>query len=512
MAKTPPILGLLAALTLSSLTYAQSAPGERYLASVPGMAEYRIRKYETDSLGMTHTWADQYYAGLPVYGGEAIVHVNRDGSLDSIDEEAFVGMKAPTSARTSAQEAVGIAETFTRFTYGTVSRDPSIVKLYAVRYSERDRLAYQVQVGTVVYNDDEVLPVVWVDAVTGEVFWTINNSQHEVAQGPTLYAGVQFFPVTLFNGKYFMEDRNRKMQLFTGNNTNNNEYRVYDLDLVFDSSVFVGPNDAWLNMLYTYEYFSQKHGWVGMDNDKGPRTEDMTNFQKGFTCVCDFGTSNRPKNSANAHWNGLKKKAYFGGMDGTIGFGELVSCDVVGHELTHAVNQYTANMVYSDQSGAVNESMSDVFGSMIERFRDGAINDGTFLIAEDLFVGYSTGEAFRDMIDPAHFNQPDHMSEYDFAFFNDSGNVHKNSGIPNRAFTLVALGGTHTNSPTNPMAGIGADKAEKIWFRALRYHMGTFTSFSRARRTTEKAARELYGSNSTEVHVVSTAWEKCGVD
>ena len=154
---------------VASTALAQSAPGEQYLARVPGMSEYRIRRTETDSLGMTHTWADQLYHGVTVFGGEAIVHLKRDGSLSSTDEEAVLDLNVTGSVRYSAAQAITIAENQALVLYGGRGEEKTTAELFVFRNGGRDRYAYFVQVGTLDTKDGDMLPAYLIDAETGTV-------------------------------------------------------------------------------------------------------------------------------------------------------------------------------------------------------------------------------------------------------------------------------------------------------------------------------------------------------
>ncbi|MFY9270704.1 MAG: M4 family metallopeptidase [Candidatus Manganitrophaceae bacterium] len=163
----------------------------------------------------------------------------------------------------------------------------------------------------------------------------------------------------------------------------------------------------------------------------------------------------------NAFWDG--DEMTFGDGDGTIFVNFAESLDVVAHELTHGVTQFTANLVYQDQPGALNEHFSDVFGSVITQYANGqTAHDADWLIGDEIMGPSLFGEALRSMKAPgtAYDNaligkdpQPDHMSKY-YPGPGDNGGVHINSGIPNKAFYLVSM-------------EIGTDKAAGIWYHAL---------------------------------------------
>ncbi|UFS72588.1 M4 family metallopeptidase [Geomonas sp. RF6] len=210
----------------------------------------------------------------------------------------------------------------------------------------------------------------------------------------------------------------------------------------------------------------------------------------------------------NAFWDG--SQMIYGDGDNQI-FGRFTKCiDVIGHELTHGVTQYEANLTYSGQSGALNESFSDVFGSLVKQRSLGQTAEtADWLIGEGLFTPSIKGVALRSMKEPGTAYddpvlgkdpQPGHMNDY-VNTFSDNGGVHINSGIPNRAFFLTATA----------LGGNAWDKAGKIWYVALRDRMRSNYNFKRAARATVSVAKELFGDTSTEMKAVQDAWRAVGV-
>ncbi|HET6989242.1 MAG TPA: M4 family metallopeptidase [Kribbella sp.] len=212
---------------------------------------------------------------------------------------------------------------------------------------------------------------------------------------------------------------------------------------------------------------------------------------------------------ANAFWDGAQM--VFGDGDGEI-FGNFTSSiDVTGHELTHGVTQYTANLAYEGQPGALNESISDVFGSLAKQHHLGQSTDeADWLIGAGLFRPGVQGVALRSMKAPGTAYddprlgkdpQPDHMSGY-IETEDDNGGVHLNSGIPNRAFYLTAA----------EIGGNAYDDAGKIWYTTLTSgtlsETATFAEFAEA---TQASARELFGEDSSQLAAVTQAWQTVGV-
>lgn len=212
---------------------------------------------------------------------------------------------------------------------------------------------------------------------------------------------------------------------------------------------------------------------------------------------------------ANAFWDGAQM--VFGDGDGEI-FGDFTrSIDVTGHELTHGVTQYTANLAYEGQSGALNESISDVFGSLAKQHHLGqSAADADWLIGAGIFRPGVSGAALRSLKAPGtayddprlgRDPQPAHMSGY-VETTADHGGVHINSGIPNHAFYLVA----------KELGGNAYGDAGRIWYSTLTSgelsETATFIDFAQA---TIAAATTLFGADSPQVSAVTTAWTEVGV-
>jgi hypothetical protein len=212
---------------------------------------------------------------------------------------------------------------------------------------------------------------------------------------------------------------------------------------------------------------------------------------------------------ANAFWDGAQM--VFGDGDGEI-FGDFtISIDVTGHELTHGVTQYTAGLAYEGQSGALNESISDVFGSLAKQHHLGqSAADADWLIGAGIFRPGVGGVALRSLKAPGtayddprlgRDPQPAHMSAY-VETSDDSGGVHINSGIPNHAFYLLA---------TN-LGGNAYETAGQIWYTTLTSGAlpatATFAQFAQATLT---AAQSIHGPTSPEATAVTTAWQSVGI-
>jgi Zn-dependent metalloprotease len=211
----------------------------------------------------------------------------------------------------------------------------------------------------------------------------------------------------------------------------------------------------------------------------------------------------------NAFWNG--ERMVFGDGDGEIFSRFTASLSVIGHELTHGITQYSAGLVYRDQSGALNESVSDVFGALVEQyFLDQSVDEATWLIGAGIFTAEVKGSALRSLKAPGTAYddetlgkdpQPGHLDDY-IDTDDDEGGVHLNSGIPNRAFYLVA----------EALGGNAWEHAGQIWYDAITGPILTARAdFSAFASATLAAASTRYGATSAEVTAVREGWRGVGV-
>jgi Zn-dependent metalloprotease len=215
------------------------------------------------------------------------------------------------------------------------------------------------------------------------------------------------------------------------------------------------------------------------------------------------------KSYNNAFWNGTQM--VYGDGDGEI-FQRFTKCiDVVGHELTHGVTQYEAALEYEGQAGALNESFSDVFGSLVKQYSLNQTADkADWLIGAGLFGRKVKGIALHSMKEPGTaYNdpilgkdpQPGHWKKYNRTS-SDNGDVHINSGIPNRAFYLTAI----------ELGGYSWEKAGKIWYITLRDRLRESSDFHRAALLTFEVAGTLYRKGSEEQNAVQKGWHQVGIE
>lgn len=242
----------------------------------------------------------------------------------------------------------------------------------------------------------------------------------------------------------------------------------------------------------TYDLYFQVYDRNSIDG-RGMRLDSSVHYGSGYD---------------NAFWNGTQM--VYGDGDGRLFERFTKAVDVIGHELTHGVTGHEANLDYSDQPGALNESISDVFGSLVkQRVLGQTAEEADWLIGEGLFTSRVQGVALRSMKapgtaydDPVLGKDPQPADMNDFVVTSeDDGGVHINSGIPNRAFYLAAIA----------IGGNAWEKAGQIWYVAVRDLLRRDSDFAAAASLTARAAAGLYGSGSPEERAVVDAWKVVGV-
>lgn len=248
----------------------------------------------------------------------------------------------------------------------------------------------------------------------------------------------------------------------------------------------------------TYDLYNEIFNRNSID-DNGMQIVSTVHYMQGYD---------------NAFWDG--EQMVYGDGDEDLPEEERLfnrftkSIDIIAHELTHGVMQYEANLVYFGQSGALNESFSDIFGIMVkQRVNNQTAEDSNWLIGEEIFTPNVSGVAIRSMKDPgtAYADpllgtdpQPAHMENY-VNTFKDNGGVHINSGIPNKAFYATAV----------EIGGYAWEKTGKIWYAAMCDKLSSDADFQEAANATYAIAKKLYGKNSNEHRAVAKGWETVGI-
>jgi Zn-dependent metalloprotease len=543
------VAALCAAVVLPMIVHGQRLNKSDKLARAEAVSKIRLQKRlarkgiaandvktlrvfeDSDRADRVHTHVQQTHNGVPVFGGEAIVHLDTlneveaqpttDTLVEGVDVNTVPNLtlnEAIKAAKLKYKEKKGCDDCFT---------DPPKAALWILRHEGVDYLVYRVQLSRLDGTENTSEPVYFINAHSGDLVWSYDNLQTQAATGTgsSLYSGTQAISTYQSGGSYYMEDTSRALGTFDNRNTAKinmtlgwissfgSTYRFSDADNVWNTSTQRAGVDAHYGATKVYDYFLNVHGRNGIDGMGGPRTYASVNGTGLISSTVHFG-----KAYNNAFWTDSKNQMFYGDGDGT-NYSPLVTLDICGHEMQHGITSRTAGLVYSGEAGALNESWSDVFGAMVELYaRGGQETTTTWWIGEDATTPNTAGDALRYMDTPHRAgnygytanDDPDHYTER-YTGTSDNGGVHINSGIPNHVFYLLAKGGTHAHVPGPFVTGVGADKAARIWYKALTTYMTSSTNFAGARTATLNAAIDLYGVGSLEAVAVADAWAACGV-
>jgi len=257
-------------------------------------------------------------------------------------------------------------------------------------------------------------------------------------------------------------------------------------------SADVAVNEAYDYSGDTYDFYLKVFNRNSVD-DHGLTLTSSVHYDRGYD---------------NAFWNG--QRMIYGDGDGQYFQRFTICLDVIGHELTHGVTQNEAQLVYNGQPGALNESISDVFGSLVKQWANNqTVDQADWLIGAGLFTNAVQGKALRSMSDPGTAYddpnigkdpQPGQMSDY-VNTTEDNGGVHINSGIPNRAFYLAA----------KAIGGYAWQKTGLVWYRTLTGALSPTADFQAMANATTTVAGSLFGQDGAEQQAVRDAWNTVGV-
>ncbi len=473
--------------------------------------ELAEREAHQDLVGQHHVRFQQQSGGVPVWGGDLVVHLDQAGR-----PYGFNGRYTPTLQEAGLSPALGAAaaiavarehlrqrvvlEEFDAMTAGLLAYEGPAAELFLREVDGAHRLVWQVRIRPNMRDNWHY----FVDAENGHLIEAYNNTQTEgpsTGQGVDLGGRVRTLNVYESGGSFFMIDgskpsfaalqpdllnrpRGALMTLDLQGSSLNRRSRLSHV--TSDDNIWTDPVavSAHHHIGRVFDYFFNTHGRLGLDGQGGT-----------VTAVIHVGEAGRPMD--NAFWNG----AFVAFGDGANAFSPLAGAlDVAAHEMAHGVIERTVNLAYRFESGALNESFADAFAAMVDR--------DDWLLGEDIARSrFFPSGAMRDMADPSnggsrgdHFWQPGHMDEFvALDITQDNGGVHINSGIPNRACFLLA-------------EEIGRDKTELIYYRVLdgRY-LNTQATFVDMRLAAGRAAADLYGEGGAEVQAVAAAFDAVGV-
>jgi Zn-dependent metalloprotease len=473
-----------------------------------------------DEIGYTHERFAQTYNNIRVESGEYIVH-SKNGFVQSVNGMWFDGITLNTNASISKDVAVAKATSFVGATtykwqvpgeeamYKMVSHDanatyyPQGELVIVCRGGDVMKKEYVLAWKLDIYAQEPMSRQwIFVDANTGAVVHSINRIHHidTPATGITMYSGTQNFTCDNYaSGQYRLRETGRGQGIQTLNLNNGTNYGAAT-DFTNTSTNWTSTanddhagNDAHWGAEGTYDFYLLEMGRNGLDG----------NGMEMFSYV------HYSSNYNNAFWDGSVMT--YGDGSGTAGnFNPLVAIDVCGHEFTHGVTEFTSNLDYQDESGALNESFSDIFGTAIEFYKKPST--ANFLMGEEITVTPNT--ALRSMSNPNQYGDPDCYTGTNwYTGTADNGGVHTNSGVQNFWYYLTSQGGSGTNDLNNTysVTGIGWYDAARVAFRNNCFYLVNTSDYADSRTYSIQSAQDLFGACTPAVIAVTNAWYACGV-
>jgi thermolysin len=488
-----------------------------------------VRSVEQDLVlsGHQHERFDQFVNGVRVFGGD-ITRQSVDGTTTSIFGTFYDGIAIGTTPTVTLEAA---RETFAQMNGAALPTDRPVELVILPRDDGSFALAWR----THLHQNGKWMQT-FLDARTGAVLLQYNDMQTQAAvgTGTGVLGDAKKISTRALSGHFIADDQLRPPSLVTydaqGSVTRAESWLDGAAPLVSDTASDDDNNwtdpanvDAHVHVGWTYDYYFKRFGRHGLNDHDAPirsishpvKRSDLlsasgdvvsTYYLNAFWCngcgpggqgmmVFGEGLPNEYVLTTGQHVN------YFAG-----------ALDVVAHELTHGVTGYTSNLEYLNESGALNESFSDMMGTSVEFFYQtpgSGLRQADYLIAEDII----TPGGIRSMSNPASFGDPDHYTQR-FQGSDDNGGVHTNSAIPNQVFYLAIEGGTNRTSglSVQGVGGANREQIEKIVYRAFTQLLPSNATFHTARTATIQSARDLYGAGSPAETAVTQAWTALGVN
>jgi Zn-dependent metalloprotease len=506
-----PVLGgapvLLSASARTSLIREQQATASETADAIGLGAKEKliVKDVVKDVDGTVHTRYERTYDGLPVLGGDLVVHEPAGGArtvTKAVKTSVAVATVTPKVAagKAEAQALAAAAKA------GSERTDADSAPRKVIWAAEGTPvLAYETVVGGLQEDGTPNELHVITDATTGEKLheWQAVHT----GTGKSLYSGTVTLGTYKSGSTYQLYDTSRgghkTYNLARG--TSGTGTLFTDADDTWgtgtassSSSDQTAAVDAAYGAQITWDFYKNTFGRNGIRND-GKAAYSRVHYGSSYV---------------NAFWQDSCFCMTYG--DGSGNTHPLTSLDVAGHEMSHGVTSVTAGLNYSGESGGLNEATSDIFGTGAEFYAANSTDKGDYLIGEKININ-GDGTPLRYMDKPSK----DGASKDYWSSSLGSVDVHYSSGPANHFFFLLAEGsgaktinGVSYNSPTydgSTVTGIGRAKALQIWYKALTTYFTSTTNYKAARTGTLNAASALYGSSSTEYKAVDAAWKAINV-
>ncbi|GAA0253219.1 M4 family metallopeptidase [Actinomadura nitritigenes] len=476
-----------------------------------GGQSFTVVGVAVDRDGTSHTRMTRTYDGLPVLGGDIVVHQSAGGTWRG---SSLTLAKAPADASPELP-----AKTATRkaLTKGHRTQGAAQLVVEARTADHQPRLAWRVQTAGRQADGTPSRLLTTVDAATGKVLLREETIRTDAGDGRSLYTGTVPLETTNSGGAYQLKDPTRG-GTYTGDAQNQTDFCFLSFCLYrAPATIFTDADDHWGNGTTsdratvavdaqfgtneTWDFYKNVFGRLGINGD-GKGSFNRVHYDNGY---------------ANAFWDDSCFCMTYGDGDGTQ-LGPLTALDVTAHEMTHGVTSATANLTYSGESGGLNEATSDIMAAAVEFYANNSADLGDYLVGEKVVLPGFGKAALRFMDRPSK----DGTSPDAWSSTTKNLDVHYSSGVANHFYYLLSEGsgaktinGVSYDSPTSngsTVTGIGRDAATKIWYRALTTYMTSSTDYKAARTATLNAAKDLYGTGSTQYNAVAAAWSAVNVN
>ncbi len=470
---------------------------------LPNEISFELINSLQDEKGFVHKRYKQLFNGIPVEGSMLIVH-ERQQQVQSVNGDVFTINEQNQLLEIAEANALSKAlKTFPNAIFSwqldslgqstdikPYNSIPKATIVYVPENGDFNSMFFRKAYKFDIYAIKPIAHAfVYVDVSNGNILWKQErlNDFGVPSTAQTLYSGIRPIISDSLNPTTFrLIDTTRGGGIHTWNNTNI-VAEFYNSSSFWNGSTSVAKAvfDAHWGAEKTYDYFKNNLNRFSFDNNNA---EINVYAHTGY-------------NMANAYWDGYG--IYVG--DGDYGYYPFTCVDVMGHEFTHGVTDYTAALIYSGESGALNESFSDIFGSMVKLYAKPTSN--IWKVTEEATVN---GLGIRSMSNPNLFNDPD---TYGGLYWSSGGGVHTNSGVQNFWFYVLSDGDTGVNDLNHfySVPGIGTTDASAIAYRTLAYYLTPSSNYSSARFYSIQSAIDLFGNNSPQMNQTQDAWYAVGV-
>ncbi|MET8956532.1 M4 family metallopeptidase [Streptomyces sp. NPDC004393] len=507
LAAAPTVLSASARVSLVKEAQANASETARQIG-LGTKEKLVVKDVVRDVDGTVHTRYERTYAGLPVLGGDLVVHTSKAGQTEGVTRATKSAIKvASLKPQITAAKAEKQAVTTAR-SLGSAKSAADGARKVIWAGSGKPVLAYETIVGGLQDDGTPNQLHVITDAATGKELFRYQGIENATGTGKTLYSGTVSLTTTQSGSTYNLTDASRGSHKTynLARKTSGKGTLVSGSTNVFgtgtastSSSDQTAAADAAYGAQETWDFYKNTFGRSGIKND-GVGAYSRVHYGSGYV---------------NAFWDDSCFCMTYG--DGEGNADPLTSLDVAGHEMSHGVTANTAGLDYSGESGGLNEATSDIMGTGVEFYANNPSDPGDYLIGEKININ-GDGTPLRYMDKPSK----DGGSADSWSSSVGNLDVHYSSGVANHFFYLLSEGsgaktinGVSYNSPTSngsTVTGIGRDKALQIWYKALTTYFTSTTNYKSARAGTLSAASALYGSSSTEYKAVAAAWSAVNVN